>query len=240
MFYATGCQVAGLLSYLKKKQYIGKLITVDLICGGVPSKLLLNKFIENEPYEIKKILSYRTKEHGWKPKGFVYNMKVEDSNGIIHDYTRKRNLVTTGFSTEMTERYSCYNCKFVGKKRRSDFTIGDLWGDTEFPQEHYKGLSLVVAHNRRAKELLQEMKTYLHVVPYNEVEAAKVNFRLENGRSVKQYTVERKYLNQLFYKCSYKTLKKIYANDFKVYSLWMAWKVIRIVYLKIITYIVKK
>ena len=37
-------------------------------------KLLINKFFESEPYKIQKILSFRTKESGWKSAGFKYNM----------------------------------------------------------------------------------------------------------------------------------------------------------------------
>lgn len=237
LFSGTGCQVGGLLSYLKNKKYEGILLTVDLICGGVPSKLLLQKFIENEPFDVKRILSYRTKENGWKPKGFVYNMKVEDKGGNVHDYAGKHNLVTTGFSTEMTERYSCYDCKFVGKHRLSDYTIGDLWGDTEYPQEHYKGLSLVVAHNHQAEVLLKGMESYLQTVPCNELQAVKMNPRLVNGKSGKKNMLERKYMELLFSRCSYQTLKKIYANDFSSYSPWMGWKVIRDIYLKVMNII---
>lgn len=237
LFSGTGCQVGGLLSYLQNKQYKGRLITVDLICGGVPSKLLQQKFVENEPYEVKRILSYRTKEHGWKPKGFVYNMKVEDAEGRVHDFTNKKNLVTTGFSTEMTERYSCYDCKFVGKRRMSDFTIGDLWGDTEFPQEHYQGLSLVIVHCRRAEALLKDMEPYLCLAPCNETQAVKMNSRIVNGKNAKKYTIERVLMAHLFTKCSYQTLKKIYANDYKPFSPWMWWKVIRHLYLKMVSII---
>lgn len=237
LFSGTGCQVGGLLSYLKNKKYEGRLITVDLICGGVPSKLLLQKFLENEPYKIKRILSYRTKERGWKPNGFVYNMKVEDVDGNVHDYTGMRNLVTTGFSTEMTERYSCYNCKFVGKHRMSDFTIGDLWGDSMYPQEHFNGVSLVIAHNQEAKGFLQEVKPYLYTAPCDEILAEKMNYRLTNGNNVKKYTLERKFMEQLFDKCSYQTLKKIYANSYKIYNPWMVWKVIRYMYLKVMNII---
>lgn len=227
LFSGTGCQVAGLLSYLNNKKYTGKLITVDLICGGVSSKLLLQKFVENEPYKIKRILSFRTKEHGWKPNGFVYNMKVEDSDGVIHDYTGKRNLVTTGFSTELTNRYSCYDCKFVGCNRISDFTIGDLWGDKIYPQEHYMGLSLLIAHNDKAMSLLEEMKVYLSFAHCDEIQAKKHNYRLINGKNSKEKTWERKLMPWLFARCSYKVLKKIYANDYPNYSPWVILKVFR-------------
>lgn len=230
LFSGVGCQIGALLSYLKNKRYEGTLITIDLICGGVPSKLLLKKFVENEPYSINKILSFRTKEHGWKPNGFVYNLKVEDTEGTIHDYTGIKNLVTTGFSTELTERYSCYDCKFVGKKRLSDFTLGDLWGDYEYPQEHCNGLSLVIAHNQKAEALLQSMHTYLQIEPCDERHASKTNFRLVDGHNVKKYAFERRYLEKIFSKASYKTLKKIYADDYKLFSPWIALKIFRKIY----------
>lgn len=240
LFSGMGCQIGALLSYLKNKKYSGNLITVDLICGGVPSKLLLQKFAENEPYQIKKIVSFRTKEHGWKPQGFVYNLKVEDVDGLIHDYIGKKNLVTTAFSTEMTERYSCYDCKFVGKHRLSDFTIGDFWGDMMYPKEHYKGVSLVITHNKKAKSLLKKMEAYLQTMPCDEERAAKINFRIVNGHSPKKYLLERKYLEFFFSKCSYITLKKIYANDYMSCSPWMIWKFVRYGYMHIVDFVTNR
>ncbi len=234
LFSGVGCQIGALLSYLKNKRYEGTLITIDLICGGVPSKLLLDKFVENEPYSINKILSFRTKENGWKPNGFVYNLKVEDTEGAIHDYTDIKNLVTTGFSTEFTERYSCYDCKFVGKNRLSDFTLGDLWGDYEHPKEHFNGLSLVIAHNQKAEMLLQSMHDHIQIEPCDETHAAKTNFRLVDGHNVKKYAFERRFLEKIFSKASYKTLKKIYANDYKLFSPWIALKIFRKIYFTIL------
>lgn len=235
LFSGTGCQVAGLLSIIRHKHYDGKLITVDLICGGVPSKHLIKKFIDNESYHVKRLLSFRTKDHGWKPKGFVYNLKVEDTEGEVHDYVGKKNLVTTGFSTEMTNRYSCYNCKFVGTHRQSDFTIGDLWGDNKFPYEHFNGLSLVIAHSENAYRMLQDMKNYLHISSYDASAAVKSNYRLVDGTCIMGNVWERKLMPELFRICSYSVLKKIYANSYPNYSPWMMLKIFRKFYTFILT-----
>ena len=240
LFSGTGCQIAGLYSFLGNRSYIGRLITVDLICGGVPSKLLLQKFVENEPYKVKRIVSYRTKDTGWKSIGFAYNMKVEDVEGKIHDYAGKRNLVTTAFGVGLTQRYSCYNCKFVGKRRKSDFTIGDLWGDQKYPEQHFDGLSLLVAHNRPSEELLLQMYDYLHVEQYDSKLAIKSNHRLIKGRSVSKYTIERRFLEKIFAICSYNTLKKIYTNDYSDRSPWMLLKILRYVYLNVLKKIIGK
>lgn len=235
LFSGTGCQVAALLSFLKRKKYTGELMTVDLICGGVPSKLLLQSFVSGEPYQVKCILSYRTKDTGWKPRGFRYNMKVEDMKGNIHDYTGKRNLVTTGFCSELTNRYSCYKCNFLGEHRLSDFTIGDLWGDKMHPAEHYNGLSLLIAHNDRARTILGKMGDYLTVEKCDENSAKEFNSRLRNcDNRAFGYTLERRYMRRLFKCCNYRTLQKIYASDYPSYSPWMLLKIIRKLYIKIL------
>lgn len=238
LFSGTGCQVAGLLSFLKRKKYSGQLITVDLVCGGVPSHLLIDKFIINEPYAVRKVVSFRSKENGWRSQGFVYNMKVEDEKGKIHDYTGIKNLITDGFSREMTERYSCYNCGFNGSHRASDFTIGDLWGDEDYKEQHAKGLSLVIAHNEMAKSLLENMHDYLTISPADKVKAISHNPRIVDGFNVRQYLFERKHLSYMFTHLPYKTLKHIYANDINKYSPWIfykIWRKVRIEVLKSIT-----
>ena len=234
LFSGTGCQVAGLYSFLQKKKYEGNLLTVDIICGGVPSKLLIDKFIESEPYNIKHILSFRTKETGWKPQGFKYNLKVIDENDIIHDYTDKRNLVTTGFACEMTNRYSCYNCQYAGLHRMSDLTIGDYWGVKDFREEHYNGISVIISHNPNTTGLLNEMRAFLSIKPVPIEGIVCHNPRLVKNVDNRYKMPERKHLAWIFNHLGYNTLKKIYAFDFGKYSPWMIYKVYRLLISKIL------
>lgn len=233
LFSGTGCQVGGLLSFLKNKKYNGKLITVDIICGGVPSRLLLHKFIENEPYQIQSIKSFRTKDNGWKSTGFRYNMKVIDKNNETHDYTNIRNLVTDGFSIELTNRYSCYKCNFVGKNRLSDFTIGDLWGDKMYPNEHYNGISLLIVHSNFAHEILNQLTEYLSTNITDTQSAIQNNKRIIKGNNYIRFTWERRLMPFFFKNLNYSILKKIYAYDFNKYSPWYLYKIYRTILNKI-------
>ena len=154
-------------------------------------------------------------------------MKVVDENNITYNYEGKRNLITDGFCSELTNRYSCYNCRFNGTKRASDFTIGDLWGDKEHPNEHLKGVSLIIAHNNQSEKLLNEAINYIFTTPTDSTNAIRHNPRINNGKNYKQYMPERKWLAYNFKHLSYTTLKKLYAYDFSRYSPWMIYKTYR-------------
>lgn len=227
LFSGTGCQIAGLLSFLKDKTCKGNLVTVDLICGGIPSRILIDKFISQVPYTVKRVLSFRTKETGWKPRGFRYNLKVEDENGKIYDYANKNNLITTGFSLELTNRYSCYDCSFVGINRKSDFTIGDYWGCNKYKEEHFDGISLVIAHNDKARQFLSSLKDSLFYDKADINLAISHNHRLVTGHSIQQYFFERKLLAFFSSHLSDSTFSKVYAYTFSNKSPWVLLKVFR-------------
>ena len=234
LFSGTGCQVAGLYGYIGKKKYDGTQFTIDLICGGVPSRLLIDKFVENEPYAVKRIVSFRSKDNGWSPRGFKYNLKVEDSEGLIHDYTGKRNLVTTGFACEMTNRYSCYQCRFAGLNRMSDFTIGDYWGVSDYPEQHHNGVSAIIAHSERAVDFLKACDRYLEAKEADLLDILSHNKRLVVTKDKRYLLPERRWMALAFKNLSYMLLCKVYALDFSNMSPWMLYKAYRAIVSRII------
>lgn len=88
LFSGTPCQIAGLRKFLRKEY--DNLLTVDVVCHGVPSPLVWRKYLEetrknlraerdagkNTVYSSLKDLpvitgiSFRDKTHGWKKFGF--------------------------------------------------------------------------------------------------------------------------------------------------------------------------
>ncbi len=234
LFSGTGCQVAGLYGFLRNRKYKGNLFTVDLICGGVPSRLLIDKFVENESYTVKRIVSFRSKDNGWSPKGFKYNLKVEDSKGHVHDYTNKRNLITTGFACEMTNRYSCYSCQFAGVNRKSDFTIGDYWGVKDYPEQHHNGVSAIIVHNERAVSFLRSCSSYLETFEADLNDILVHAKRLEKTKDGRCLLPERRMIATAFRRLDYKTLCRVYALDFSSKSPWMLYKLYRVIISRII------
>ncbi len=209
LFSGTGCQVAALYSYLKINNYVGQLITVDLICGGFSSLLPLNALKRNVP--IKEIISFRDKSHGWKSTGFCYSLKVINNDGVCCDLGDS-NLVLKCFSSHFLNRNSCLNCRFAYPHRKADITIADFWGDKNYPSEHYKGLSVVILHNEERYALLKSARISLRLITWN-------NFLNCNPRMVvgqfRFYNLHpgRFLAPWLFKNMSYSDLCKIYGSS---------------------------
>jgi len=151
LFTGTGCQVAGVLSFFDKHPNKDRLFTIDLICGGVPSDLLIEAYKKTNP-EVSSITSFRTKRK-YELKGIVDGKEMVMSDSA---------LPLAGFCTEQTCRYTCYDCPFAFAHRASDITIGDLWGESAVQSQRREGISLVVVHNDKGMILLKESNvTYM-------------------------------------------------------------------------------
>ena len=153
---------------------------------------------------------------------------------MLHDYSDKRNLITTGFSCEMTNRYSCYQCQFAGVNRMSDFTIGDYWGVKDYPEQHHNGVSAIIAHYERAVDFLKGCNRYLEVNEADLKDILSHNKRLGIGKDKRYLLPERKFMSRAFRLLGYKTLSKIYAFDFSNKSPWMLYKAYRSIISRII------
>lgn len=157
LFSGTPCQVEGLNSFLGKDYE--KLYTQDLICHGVPSPEVWEKYKEYRKMTDKSTpdqISFRNKDNGWK----LFNMKfyykdTEYKNSLKDDYYMKAFLKNTSL------RDSCYNCNFKKKYRDSDITLADFWGiNNVFPgfDKDDKGISLLLVNSDKGKELFDTVK----------------------------------------------------------------------------------
>lgn len=207
-FVGTGCQVAGVLSYFANHKNRTLLYTADLVCGGVPSSLLIEAFA-NHHEDFYKVDAYRQKEK------YVFSYINKDGKKVVCP----KALPLDGFKSCLTNRYSCYDCEFVGLHRKSDWTIGDYWGDRSD-----KVRSLCLCHSERATAILEslpnvELETTDWLFPLN-------NPRIVNGKAPFATRTERKLLGWCFRELPYNALKKIYGSDVKKYDiLWFIYKV---------------
>ena len=202
LFSGLGCQVAGLLSFLGDSAHKGELYTIDLICGGVPSRFLIDYYLHENP-DVTEIVAFRNKQK--------YEFSVKDKEGKVRVVPlSERPLPLCGFYTELTNRYSCYDCKFNGAHRKSDITIGDYWGDTKYVSEHKEGISVAVAHSENGKKLLEQADIELHEIDWD-------NFLMHNPRMIDGHkrtskSRARKILAKAFREYPYEKILQVYAN----------------------------
>lgn len=159
LFSGTPCQVDALYRYLKDKDY-DNLITVDLICHGVPSPKVLEKLINSYSVlngERVVDINFRNKFPGWRK----FTMKMYFSSGkelLDNSYIEL-------FWRNLTLRDSCYTCKYVDVKRIGDITLGDFWGYKESAPEYIEnddlGISFCGVNTKKGEDLLYGIKKKL-------------------------------------------------------------------------------
>lgn len=205
LFSGTPCQVAGLLSYLKKPYQ--NLITIDVICAGVPSRLVIDKYRKEVPNS--QVVTYRDKVYGWTG----LNMTTIESGVKIRNSVNG-DILGEAVAGHQTDRYSCYDCKFVGESRKADITIGDFWGGGEyFPEQKNRGLSVLIVHSNKGLDVIDKSGVEYHQIPL--INAIKKNPRIVIGTNiVGKYRLERIFLTKWINSLSYKNYAALYGGKY--------------------------
>ena len=176
LFSGTGCQAAGLRSFLGKDY--GNLLITDIVCHGVPSPKLFKNYID---YMGKKLggtltsYNFRSKEkRGWDLYYKAENgQKSKSDYGFFDPYY-------SAFLYCKTYRESCYECKFANKNRVSDITLADYWGIQKFHPEFFdeNGVSLVLVNTEKGKKYLEKIKDKLEIIESDYNKASVMNANL--------------------------------------------------------------
>lgn len=187
LFSGTPCQIDGLKGFLG--QDYEDLITVDIICHGVPSSKMFNDYIAVCMNKYKgRIAEYRFRD---KKKGWGLNARLiyQNYNGKI-----KSKLIPSGASSYFDMflkgeiyRDSCYSCPYAGGGRVGDLTLGDFWGiQRQHPElmlenggcyDEKRGISCVLVNTERGKSLICEISDKIE---YHKSDIEKISS--ENGQ----------------------------------------------------------
>lgn len=209
LFTGTSCQIAGLKLFLRKEY--DNLLTIDVVCHGVPSPLVWRDYLTalsvytldivdkktNVPTRIDRNrisgISFRDKISGWKKFSFVMrSSQIHVSSpactkdDIIFQETLDKNLYLQIFLRNLDLRPSCYNCPAKSGKCKSDFTLGDFWGysNEKAQKDDDRGISLVLVNTEAAKELVRRFEP---LVESSYDEAFKGNITLEHSVQEPKY-----------------------------------------------------
>lgn len=158
VFSGTPCFVKALRNFLRK-DYEG-LLTVDLICHGIPSPLVWRRYLDFLEKQYKgKIVSVnmRDKRLGWTHRSLT---SVVLSDGREYCDTPATNTYMSGFGQELFYRPSCYECRFSNLDRPGDLTIGDFWEIEKYTRTFLgiKGVSCCITNSSKGKRIIDDIK----------------------------------------------------------------------------------
>ena len=151
LFVGTPCQIMGLKLYLRKEYQ--NLIATEVVCHGVPSPMVWEKYL-NEICKQKKIslnevknISFRNKDKSWR----VFNLKIEGKEKTILKESLHDNLYMRGFLKNLFLRQSCHHCPAKNFASMADISLADYWGIDRFHPEmdDNKGVSAVILYNKK-------------------------------------------------------------------------------------------
>lgn len=156
LFSGTPCQIAGLRNYLKKDY--PNLLTIDILCHGVPSPGMFRKYVKSEEEiagDKMQSMLFRSKVVGWKK---IFCVRTFD-NGVEADWG---DTFVPGFLKNYYLRESCYSCDYATDKRQGDITLGDYWGYQEsapdFIEDDDKGISLVIINSEKGQHAFNNIR----------------------------------------------------------------------------------
>lgn len=179
-FVGTGCQVAGLNAYLRKKY--DTLITSDLVCHGVPSQWMFDQHINYLEKKYKgRVSDYRFRDNKIGGGSEIFRLTtVKGKQRTVTNPTYFISPYLYSFMYAMTYRYSCYDCKFAKVPRQGDITLADFWGYKDFFSDidGSKGVSLCLLNTKLGINIFELIKDKFEYRSSNVADASKNNSNL--------------------------------------------------------------
>lgn len=108
---------------------------------------------------------------------------------------------TTLFYKHIIIRKSCGKCPYANMKRPSDITLADFWGwertDTEINKDD-KGVSLVLVNTEKGREIFDNVKHRMTVIPTGLVNCEQPNLKHPTKIHSKHKAFEKDYVKYGF------------------------------------------
>ena len=177
IFTGTPCQIAALTMFTDHPN----LLTIDLICHGVPSKKVFEKYIVQIEKNRKVVnMFFREKKIGWSN----FNIKLNFDDGSNYEKNHKLDPFFVGYVQNLYLQRSCYCCPFNKIPRESDITLGDFWG-APLNMRDRRGVSIILLNTLKGKKcidnLVRDDKITVKKVDYETATGS--NLRIINGVS---------------------------------------------------------
>ena len=180
LFTGTPCQIAGLRKFLEvTRTEVSGLLTVEVVCEGVPSPLYVRKLDDytNQRYKAPiSSIDYRFKDGRYDYEGQDRHvsrkgrwdfqvMQIILGDGRVIKKDRWFNPFWSIWLNHLMTRPSCYSCPYTTRERVADITLGDLWGVHLYCPELYGengGSSVIVANTSKGLEAMSDASEIMY------------------------------------------------------------------------------
>ena len=151
VIFGTPCQIAGMRNLLKNRENV---LFVDLICHGVPSYHLYEKYqayLKEKGFDTENLtIKFRDKQFGWRER-YIYSGDLNHSQSVYQD----KDMYFLAFEHGFCYSHSCYECPYRDKSC-ADIRLGDYWGK-RFEKDK-TGVSEVVIMTEKGAEIIKELQ----------------------------------------------------------------------------------
>lgn len=212
VFSGVPCQIAGLHSFLRGKQY-DNLLCIDLICHGVGSPMIFNEHLESlkEKFNTQELTyEFRHKMVFGRSRRTIHHVSMVKYDKQVKfipydDYNRL-------FLNQLILRPSCStNCKYRSIERTGDFTIADFHGyNNVFPDKRtYHNRSTIVVNSEKGLNLVKAINDGMNLLECSIEDIKKYNPIIHT--SPKGNPQRQEFFNDYASGIKYKDLVKKYA-----------------------------
>ena len=191
LYTGTPCQIAGLRSFLVKDY--SNLICVDLVCHGMPSEIVFQKYkkyLENKYKSKIEEFRFRNKREGMMKSEYF----IKFANGKEIHESLDKNQYSLTYNSLIAHMPSCTDCQYATMERVSDITIGDFWGIENYNAKatNEKGTSVILLNTLKGKEYFKLVQQNCNFF-FETAEHAKKNNPPLN-HSIKKHPMSEKFL----------------------------------------------
>lgn len=228
LFSGTPCQIAGLKTYLNASNAIvDKLLTVEVVCEGVPSPLYIRKY-ENS---LKKKFGSKIETIDYRYTGkSIFNAGKWDFEIMRTKLYDRKKAITKDrwfnpfwsiWLNHLMSRPVCYECPFARQERAADITLGDLWGVHLYCPELYgknKGASLVFVNSDKGMSIVKqaEKMMYGHKLEFEDA----IKYQGPMRRTIARNEKREACLSDLRSNMTYKEINDKWAKKSSFKLLW--------------------
>ncbi|MBQ3046527.1 MAG: Coenzyme F420 hydrogenase/dehydrogenase, beta subunit C-terminal domain [Clostridia bacterium] len=184
LFCGTPCQVAAINNFIDDK-YKENLLTIDVVCHGVPSQKLFNSYISFlENRRNKKLVEYTFRYKKNSHEGMLWYSSYRYEKGQRVTVNWPEDSYNYYYMKGATYRNSCYQCKYAQAQRAGDITLCDYWGYEKFHKEFTRkdSVSGIIVNSQKG---LQEI---LALVPKLKIYETSISHLVENNGCLREPT----------------------------------------------------